>query len=98
MNPLARLRLLGLIEGVTLFTLVCVAVPLKRLAGVSEATAIMGPVHGISFVAYAVTLVEVIAAGQLRGGDAWRAALACLLPFGTFLNDRRLRAMLAGER
>lgn len=94
-DALARLRLVGLVEGVTLILLMFVAVPLKRMAGVTEATAVMGLVHGVVFIAYAVALIEVIVARQLRGADAWKAALACLLPFGTFVNDRRLRRMLA---
>lgn len=91
---LRRLRLLGLAEGVTLLLLVFVAVPLKRLAGVALATRIMGPVHGLLFLAYVYTLVEAISSGGWPRRAVVRAALACLVPFGTFLNDRAIRRYL----
>jgi integral membrane protein len=93
---LRRLRLLGLAEGVTLLLLVFVAVPLKRLAGVVLASKIMGPVHGVVFLLYVYTLVEAIASGGWTRRAASRAALACLVPFGTFLNDRAIRRYLEG--
>lgn len=91
---LRRLRLLGLAEGTTLLLLIFVAVPLKRLAGYAIATKIMGPVHGLLFLAYAYTLVEAISSGGWSRRAAARAALACLVPFGTFLNDRAIRRYL----
>lgn len=98
MKPLSRLRVIGLVEGVTLLALLFVAVPLKRLAGVPEASAIIGPVHGLAFIAYVVTLVEVIAGDQLTRNEAFKASLACLIPFGTFANDARLRAKIAAGK
>ena len=32
--------------------LVCIAVPLKHTFGVPQATAIMGPIHGVAFVPF----------------------------------------------
>lgn len=93
-TALSRLRVIGLVEGVTLLLLLFVAVPLKRLGGVPEATAIMGPVHGLALIAYVVTLLESISAGGWSKAEALRAGLACLMPFGTFLNDRSIRARL----
>lgn len=97
MSPalLLRLRLVGLADGTTLLLLLLVAVPLKHAAGLPQAVSVMGPVHGLAFILYAVTLVEAISAGGWTRRDAARAALACLVPFGTFINDRWLRAKRA---
>lgn len=92
-----RLRLAGLAEGCTLLGLVAVAVPLKHLAGLPLPTRILGPVHGLMFLTYAMVLVETATAEAWPRRDWSRAALACLLPFGTFLNDAWLRRRLAGN-
>lgn len=100
-HPEARLRLAGLVEGTTLLLLLGVAVPLKRLAGWPEGASVMGPVHGLAFLLYAYALAEAASAGAWPWRHIARAALACLLPFGTFLNDRWLRrraALASGGR
>lgn len=91
---LRRLRAFGLAEGVSLLLLLLVAVPLKRIGGVAMATKIMGPLHGALFLGYLYALVEAISSGGWTRRQGLRAALACLLPFGTFLNDRAIRRYL----
>lgn len=88
---MSRLRVAGLVEGCTLLLLLGVAVPLKHLAGLPSATTIIGPVHGLVFILYVVLLIEEAVAEAWPKRDVVRAFLACLLPFGTFLNDGWLR-------
>lgn len=88
---ISRLRVVGLAEGCTLLLLVGVAVPLKHLGGLPSATSVLGPVHGLAFLLYVATLVETAIAEGWPRRDWMRAALACLVPFGTFLNDAWLR-------
>ena len=57
-GQLRWLRLVSLLEGVTLVILVFVAVPLKHLAGYGFATATMGPIHGMAFLLYSWTLAQ----------------------------------------
>ena len=94
-GPVGRLRLAGFAEGTTLLALLGVAVPLKHLAGVPIAVSVLGPVHGLAFVAYVVAAMEVVGAGELARRDAWRTALVALVPFGTFVNDRFLARLQA---
>ncbi len=94
-DPLARLRLLGLVEGATLLLLLLVAVPLKRVAGWPDGVSVMGPVHGLAFLLYVHALAYAATAGGWRGRDVARAVLACLVPGGTLLNDRWLRGRAA---
>jgi integral membrane protein len=88
---MGRLRIAGLIEGTTLVTLFFVAVPLKHLADEPGVVTVVGPAHGVAFILYLVTLIENFAGGGWSTREMLRTGLAAILPFGTFLNDRRLR-------
>jgi integral membrane protein len=94
-KPLSRLRVIGLCEGGTLLILVAIAVPLRHLAGVPIATKIMGPIHGLVFILYLVALIDCISAGAFTSREIARGAIACLIPFGTFLNDGLIRRKIA---
>lgn len=88
---LRRLRLASLGEGTTLILLVGVAVPLKHLAGQPLGVRIMGPVHGLMFLAYLWTAVQTVSGGGWSGRDIVRLLIGALVPFGGFLNMTLLR-------
>lgn len=90
-SPLRDLRLAGLIEGTTLVLLMGVAVPLKRMADLPEATALMGAIHGVAFLVYLAMLIDAFSAGLLGRWVALRGLFLALLPTGTFWNDPALR-------
>lgn len=94
-DPLSRLRLAGLVEGTTLVFLVLIAVPLKHLAGYPQVVSATGPVHGFAFVLYVVALVDNFSGGGWTVREMLRTGLACLVPFGTFINERYLAARAA---
>ncbi len=96
-DPLSRLRLAGAVEGATLLILLLVAVPLKHLAGVPAAVSVMGPVHGVAFVAYLVALADNFAGGGWRPREMARVGLVALVPLGTFLNDPWLARRQAAQ-
>ncbi|MES2621831.1 MAG: DUF3817 domain-containing protein [Bacteroidota bacterium] len=87
---IGRLRLIGIIEGVSYLFLLCVAMPLKYFAGLPEAVKYTGWIHGVLFVLYMMALVHV------RLNLPWTlkklviAFVASLIPFGTFLMDKTL--------
>ncbi len=83
---LRRLRLAALVEGVTLVVLVLVAVPAKHLFGLPAATKVMGPVHGLAFVAYAWMLLATVSGGSWRRGEILRLVVAAFVPFGALLS------------
>lgn len=102
-QALRQLRAAALIEGCTLVMLICIAVPLKHLGGIPAATAIMGPIHGIAFVAYAWLIFSTRAQLGWTGAETVRLLLPAFLPFGTFFNvvflsrkDATLAARLQG--
>lgn len=96
-DPLTRLRTAGLFEGTTLLFLLLVAVPLKHLAGYPGIVSVAGPVHGLAFVLYIVALVDNFSGGGWSRKEVLRTGLACLLPFGTFINDRYLAVRAASQ-
>ena len=88
---LRRLRLVSLGEATTLILLVGIAVPLKHLAGQPLGVRVMGPVHGLMFLAYLWTAVQTVSGGGWNGRDIARLLIGALVPFGGFLNMRLLR-------
>lgn len=85
-QSLRQLRIAALIEGCTLVTLICIAAPLKHLAGIPVASAIMGPVHGIAFVAYVWLIFSTRRELGWSTGEIARLLIPAFIPFGTFFN------------
>lgn len=89
-NTLGRLRLTGIIEGLSFIILLAVAMPLKYLAGKPEMVSIVGMAHGLLFVLYIV--LTMVAKFQYPWG--WKKMLllwvASVVPFGTFYADYKL--------
>lgn len=84
-----RLQTLALLEGTSLATLLFVAVPLKHLAGLPGGVTVLGPLHGLLFLAYSWSLVEATSAGALRPRQALRLWAWSWAPFGAFTQLRR---------
>ena len=90
-TPLGRLRVIGIVEGVSFLVLLLIAMPLKYAAGKPEMVQVVGMAHGVLFVLY------LAAAGWVANLRAWplsrlaAAFAASVLPTGTFIFDRSLR-------
>ena len=72
-TPLARLRLIGLLEGSSFLALLLIAMPLKYLAGQPLAVRAVGMAHGVLFLLYLLALVPV--ALDRRWG--WKTCAYC---------------------
>lgn len=90
-DQLRRMRWVSLLEGTTLVVLVFVAVPLKHLGGYPQATAVMGPVHGITFLLYVWMAFQTVAAGGWSAGETSRLLIVAFIPFGGLVNAGMLR-------
>ncbi|MCG8397574.1 DUF3817 domain-containing protein [Bacillus atrophaeus] len=90
-TPIGRLRTMGFIEGMSLLTLLFIAMPLKYWADLPLAVTIVGSVHGGLFVLYLLVLAYVTL--SVKWSLKWSAAgfVAAFVPFGNFLYDRGLR-------
>ena len=85
------LRILGNIEGVSYLLLLGVAMPLKYFFDIPIAVKITGMAHGVLFIAYCILLLQCMLKfnWSLRFGTY--LFLATLIPFGTFVSDRKLK-------
>lgn len=86
-SPLLNLRYLrwaSLAEGATLILLVCLAVPLKRMADMPEFVSVMGPVHGAAFLAYLAMVARAGSLGLMSAAETMRLVLLAFIPFGAF--------------
>jgi integral membrane protein len=95
-NPVGRVRLVGMIEGVSFLLLLFVAMPLKYLWKLPEGESIVfwvGLVHGLLFIAYATVTFVAWGQGHLTRKFVGLAAIASVLPFGPFVIDRKLKAV-----
>ena len=90
-RALARLRAIAFLEGLSYLLLLGVAMPLKYLAGMPMAVRVTGLAHGLLFIAFLIALAQVAMMLRWRGNRIIGALAAALIPFGTFVLDRRLR-------
>ncbi len=90
-NPIGRLRLVGLFEGVSFLVLLGIAMPLKYAAGQPEAVKYVGWAHGGLFVLYLLALGHVSSETDWPLRKIAVAFFAAVVPFGPFILDRQLR-------
>ena len=90
-HPIGLVRITGILEGLSYVILLGIAMPLKYMGDMPLAVRIVGSAHGALFV----WLGSLVLAGLTRRGRpfgwAARIMMASLVPFGTFVIDRRLR-------
>jgi APA family basic amino acid/polyamine antiporter len=91
-DPVGRLRLLGMAEGVSFLVLLFVAMPFKYVFGLPQAVAVVGLVHGLLFILFCGALLNVTIVRRWTIGKALVPFVAALVPGGPFIIDRRLRA------
>jgi integral membrane protein len=91
LHDLNHLRLAALCEGLTLLTLLAVAVPLKHLAGQPLAVSIAGPVHGLAFLVYLWLTINIAAGADWSARDVGRLLGAAFVPFGFISTLRFIR-------
>lgn len=89
-DPLKRLRLVGMLEGVSYLLLLGVAMPLKYMAGRPEAVEHVGMAHGVLFLVFCVCLLMAKVLVDLPWKMAMMVFVAALLPFGPFVIDSKL--------
>jgi integral membrane protein len=95
--PASHLRSIAVVEGLSYLGLLFIAMPLKYLGDMPLAVRIAGSAHGALFV----WLGLLVLGGLTRRGRslvwAGKILVASLLPFGTFVIDRGLRAEIESD-
>ena len=90
-TPLNQFRLIAILEGISYLLLLGIGMPLKYIAHIIIVIKIMGWMHGLLFIAYILTLMRVTFANKWSFIKALVAFIASLLPFGTFVLDKKLK-------
>lgn len=90
-TPIGRLRIIGIIEGISFIVLLFIAMPLKYLAGQPMAVSIVGMIHGLLFLLFCLALFQAMMEERWTIFKAAGPFIASLIPFGPFLIDGRLR-------
>ena len=90
-SVIGRLRLIGMIEGVSFLLLLGIAMPLKYLADMPTAVLVVGSIHGGLFLLYLVALAHAKYVRNWSIAKWFPPLVASVLPFGPFVVDGRLR-------
>lgn len=86
-SALGRFRLISFLEGLSFIFLLAVAMPLKYLGNMPEATQIPGYIHGFLFIGYLILLI--MAAIEMKWSflKAFLLFLASIFPFGFLIAE-----------
>lgn len=91
MQDLKRLRMVGMIEGISYLLLLLIAMPLKYMAGWPWGVKVVGWAHGILFVLYLGLALQCTLKYKWPFRRLIEAFLAAILPAGPFVWDRWLK-------
>lgn len=86
-----QLRIFGLLEGISYLVLLLIAMPLKYYAGYPIVVKITGWIHGLLFILFILSVLRTSRTMHWKTGKVIAAFLASVLPFGTFVLDKRLQ-------
>lgn len=90
-TPIGRLRIIGLLEGMSLILLIFIAAPLKYFFHYPDLVRMLGPVHGLLFCLFVfITLSVGVSCRWPFFTTTWKVLLACIIPFGTFYIDKHM--------
>lgn len=88
---LHRFRIIAVLEGISFLVLLFIAMPLKYLAQQPGPVKYVGWAHGVLFVLFCVALLQVWYVRRWTFLQVAGAFAASLLPFGTFVLDKRVK-------
>ncbi|GAA2422538.1 hypothetical protein GCM10010191_37920 [Actinomadura vinacea] len=98
MDIVRALRIVSIAEAVSFLVLLLIAMPFKYMADTPQLVQLVGPIHGVLFLAY----VALVLVG--RGAMGWNAArtvlalIASVLPVAPLLVERRWIKPAEAER
>lgn len=97
-TPVGRLRLIGLLEGISLLVLLGIAVPLKYAYSDPSWVKAIGPLHGLLFLLFVINTLQMGVEQRWKfAHTTWKVLLACIIPFGTFYIDRKILSHLPSQ-
>jgi integral membrane protein len=94
-TKLDRFKTIGLLEGTSFIILLFIAMPLKYIWDMPEFVKVVGMTHGCLFLLYLFTQFEASKKYNWNLKDNILYLVASLVPFGTFISDRKLTRIKA---
>ncbi len=88
---LSRLRILGMIEGISTLLLFFVAMPLKYMADMPMAVTLFGSVHGVLFMLLFAFFLTARDRVPISFGLMLAGIFGAIVPFGPFVVDHWLK-------
>ncbi len=86
---ITRFRTIAIAEGWSFLILLFFAMPLKYVVGMPWAVKIVGWAHGVLFIGYWILAVPLFTKLKWDVERIFGLGLASLLPFGTFVMERK---------
>lgn len=84
-----RFRTVAIAEGVSFILLLFIAMPLKHFFGMPMAVKVVGWAHGVLFIAYWIAALPLFTKLKWDAERIVGLGLASVLPFGTFVLERK---------
>ncbi|WP_312554594.1 DUF3817 domain-containing protein [Empedobacter brevis] len=88
---IGRLRIIAILEGISLLILVFIAMPLKYIFSYSNISQFVGAIHGGLFLLFVFNTLSVGVEQQWEfRKTTWKVLIACIIPFGTLYIDKNI--------
>jgi integral membrane protein len=82
-------RITALLEGISYILLLFIATPIKYLYEDPQYVKMLGMPHGLLFMAYVVLAVLISTDMKWSSKTLWIVLIASVIPFGTFIIDKK---------
>ena len=82
-------RIISYLEGISYLLLLGIATPVKYISGDDSWVKLLGMPHGILFIIYIILAFMLKDEQQWEGKTFRFVLLASILPFGTFIVDKK---------
>lgn len=82
-------RIVALFEGISYILLLFIAVPVKYFGNDPQYVKLLGMPHGLLFIGYIILAIMLSSELSWKGKMQRNIFLASIIPFGTFVVDRK---------
>ncbi len=89
-SSINRLRITGVLEGISLLILICIGLPLKYIMKISGVIKFIGPIHGAIFLLFIFLSIGVASEYNWKRKMLFKILLASFIPFGTFYINKKI--------
>jgi integral membrane protein len=94
-STIKRLRVIALIEGVSLLVILFITMPLKYLMEMPQPNYVIGMMHGVFFILYVALVIQAESIFKWGSKNTLLALAASVIPFGTFWADKKIFKVVA---